>query len=138
MSNFNDFPDDDVFYGQDHTLLEMMLLKKSPEEKKKNYPVRKNLQREMQTLGLDMTDDSLKDSPNGLPKCMSMKFLAVFARKQTQISTFSNKYKYQTNAGRKKRHYHLFFLRASFLPLLVKPTLRIFQWKNVIGLLKNQ
>ena len=70
----NNFPDieDDFFTGKEHTPLRDDAFDKSPEEKIEK--IQGLFQEIMETLGLDLTDDSLKDSPKELQRCMSMKF----------------------------------------------------------------
>jgi GTP cyclohydrolase I len=50
----------------------------------------------METLGLDMTDDSLKDSPKRVAKMyVNEIFGGLLPENKPGISTFSNKYKYR-------------------------------------------
>ncbi len=65
MSNFFE-NDDDVFTGKDHTPLREDAFVKTPEEKIKI--IEEKFAEIMHTLGLDMTDDSLKDSPKRVAK----------------------------------------------------------------------
>ena len=91
MSNFID-NDDDVFTGKDHTPLRDDAFEKSPEEKIKI--IEEKFAEIMQTLGLDMTDDSLKDSPKRVAKMyVNEIFGGLLPENKPGISTFSNKYK---------------------------------------------
>lgn len=60
--------DDDIFTGKDHTPLRDDAFLMSTEEKVEQ--IEGLFSQIMETLGLDMTDDSLKDSPNVWRKCM--------------------------------------------------------------------
>jgi GTP cyclohydrolase I len=60
MQDFLD-NDDDVFTGKEHTPLRADAFDKLPAEKIEI--IQHHFGKIMETLGLDMTDDSLKDSP---------------------------------------------------------------------------
>ena len=64
----NNFPDieDDFFTGKEHTPLHKDAFLLSPDEKIEK--IEKLFGEIMYTLGLDMTDDSLKDSPKRVAK----------------------------------------------------------------------
>ncbi|MBP6577004.1 MAG: GTP cyclohydrolase I, partial [Chryseobacterium sp.] len=86
--------DDDVFTGKDHTPLRPDAFDLKPEEKIKKI---EGLFGEiMQTLGLDMTDDSLKDSPKRVAKMyVNEIFGGLLPENKPGISTFKNQYKYR-------------------------------------------
>lgn len=93
MSNFFE-NDDDVFTGKDHTPLREDAFVKTPEEKIKI--IEEKFAEIMHTLGLDMTDDSLKDSPKRVAKMyVNEIFGGLLPENKPGISTFSNKYKYR-------------------------------------------
>ena len=75
MSNFFE-NDDDVFTGKDHTPLREDAFVKTPEEKIKI--IEEKFAEIMHTLGLDMTDDSLKDSPKRVAKMYVNEIFGVF------------------------------------------------------------
>ena len=58
--------------------------------------IKKDVQRIMQTLGLDLTDDSLKGTPNRVAKMFVQEiFGGLHPDRKPKASTFSNKYKYK-------------------------------------------
>lgn len=57
--------------------------------------IKKNVAEIMQTLGLDMTDDSLKGTPNRVAKMFVKEvFGGLHPKRKPKASTFDNKYKY--------------------------------------------
>ena len=86
--------DDDLFTGKDHTPLRPDAFEKSPEEKIEI--IKHHFHQIMETLGMDMTDDSLKDSPKRVAKMyVNEIFGGLLPENKPGISTFSNKYKYR-------------------------------------------
>lgn len=67
MQDFID-NDDDIFSGKEHTPLRADAFEKTPEEK--INIIEGHFAKIMETLGLDMTDDSLKIPRNAWQKCM--------------------------------------------------------------------
>ncbi len=65
MVDFTD-NDDDIFTGKEHTPIREDAFDKSPQEKIEK--ITELFGEIMETLGLDMTDDSLKDSPKRVAK----------------------------------------------------------------------
>ncbi len=58
--------------------------------------IKKDVQNIMHTLGLDLTDDSLKGTPNRVAKMFVQEiFSGLHPDKMPKASTFGNKYKYQ-------------------------------------------
>lgn len=58
--------------------------------------IKKDIQNIMHTLGLDLTDDSLKGTPNRVAKMFVQEiFSGLHPDKKPKASTFDNKYKYQ-------------------------------------------
>ncbi|HAO06671.1 MAG TPA: GTP cyclohydrolase I FolE, partial [Chryseobacterium sp.] len=93
MVNFTD-NDDDIFTGKEHTPIREDAFDKSPEEKIEK--ITELFGEIMETLGLDMTDDSLKDSPKRVAKMyVNEIFGGLLPENKPGISTFSNKYKYR-------------------------------------------
>ena len=86
--------DDDIFSGREHTPLRDDAFEKSPEEKVEI--IKHHFHQIMETLGMDMTDDSLKDSPGRVAKMyVNEIFGGLLPENRPGISTFSNKYKYR-------------------------------------------
>lgn len=57
--------------------------------------IKKDVQNIMQTLGLDLTDDSLKGTPNRVAKMFVQEiFSGLHPDRKPKASTFDNKYKY--------------------------------------------
>ena len=93
MVDFTD-NDDDIFTGKEHTPIREDAFEKSPEEKIEKITAL--FGEIMETLGLDMTDDSLKDSPKRVAKMyVNEIFGGLLPQNKPGISTFSNKYKYR-------------------------------------------
>lgn len=93
MVDFTD-NDDDIFTGKEHTPIREDAFDKSPEEKIEK--ITELFGEIMETLGLDMTDDSLKDSPKRVAKMyVNEIFGGLLPENKPGISTFSNKYKYR-------------------------------------------
>ena len=58
--------------------------------------IKKDVQNIMTTLGLDLTDDSLKGTPNRVAKMFVQEiFAGLHPDRKPKASTFENKYKYQ-------------------------------------------
>jgi GTP cyclohydrolase I len=93
MVDFTD-NDDDIFTGKEHTPIREDAFDKSPEEKIEK--ITELFGEIMETLGLDMTDDSLKESPKRVAKMyVNEIFGGLLPENKPGISTFSNKYKYR-------------------------------------------
>ncbi|MBC8756099.1 GTP cyclohydrolase I FolE [Kordia sp. YSTF-M3] len=64
-------------------------------DKEKIVSIKKDVAHIMETLGLDMTDDSLKGTPNRVAKMFVQEiFGGLHPDKKPKASTFDNKYKY--------------------------------------------
>ena len=86
--------DDDLFTGKEHTPLREDAFALSPDEKIEK--IQGLFAEIMETLGMDMTDDSLKDSPKRVAKMyVNEIFGGLLPENKPTISTFSNKYKYR-------------------------------------------
>jgi GTP cyclohydrolase I len=93
MVDFTD-NDDDIFTGKEHTPIRKDAFDKSPQEKIEK--ITELFGEIMETLGMDMTDDSLKDSPMRVAKMyVNEIFGGLLPENKPGISTFSNKYKYR-------------------------------------------
>ena len=133
MSNFFE-NDDDVFTGKDHTPLREDAFVKTPEEKIKI--IEEKFAEIMHTLGLDMTDDSLKDSPKRVAKMyVNEIFGGLLPGNKPGISTFSNKYKYRQMLVEKDITVYS-FCEHHFLPIIGKAHVAYISNGDVIGLSK--
>lgn len=78
-------------------------------DEQKIEAIKKNVESILNTLGMDLTDDSLKGTPNRVAKMFVKEiFGGLNPNKKPSSSTFKNNYKYG-NVSRKK-HYSLFYL----------------------------
>ena len=69
----------------------------------------------LNTLGMDLTDDSLKGTPNRVAKMFVKEiFGGLNPNKKPKSSTFANNYKYGEMLVEKK-HYLLLYLRTPFV-----------------------
>lgn len=133
MSNFQDY-DDDSFLGKEHTPLRENAFEKSPLEKQSKI---EGLFHEiMETLGLDMTDDSLKDSPKRVAKMyVNEIFGGLLPENKPSISTFENHYKYNQMLVEKNITVYS-FCEHHFLPIIGKAHVAYISSGKVIGLSK--
>ena len=93
MTDFSDI-EDDFFIGKEHTPLRKDAFLLSPDEKIEK--IEKLFGEIMHTLGLDMTDDSLKDSPKRVAKMyVNEIFGGLLPEIKPGISTFKNQYRYR-------------------------------------------
>ena len=116
----NNFPDieDDFFTGKEHTPLRKDAFEKSPEEK--ITKIQGLFQEIMETLGLDLTDDSLKDSPKRVAKMyVNEIFGGLLPENKPSISTFKNEYKYRQMLVEKEITVYS-FCENHFLPIIGK------------------
>jgi GTP cyclohydrolase I len=91
----------------------------------------------MQTLGMDMTDDSLKDSPKRVAKMyVNEIFGGLLPENKPGISTFSNKYKYRQMLVEKDITVYS-FCEHHFLPIIGKAHVAYISNGEVIGLSKS-
>jgi len=96
----------------------------------------KNVFEMMHTLGMDMTDDSLKDTPNRVAKMWVKEiFVGLHPENRTKISVFENKYKYgemliEKNIGVYSTCEH------HLLPIIGKAHIAYISTGTVIGLSK--
>ena len=126
--------DDDLFTGKDHTPLRPDAFEKSPEEKIEI--IKHHFHQIMETLGMDMTDDSLKDSPKRVAKMyVNEIFGGLLPENKPGISTFSNKYKYRQMLVEKDITVYS-FCEHHFLPIIGKAHVAYISNGEVIGLSK--
>ncbi|RZJ36911.1 MAG: GTP cyclohydrolase I, partial [Chryseobacterium sp.] len=126
--------DDDLFTGKDHTPLREDAFDLSAEEKiKKIEGLFGDI---MHTLGLDMTDDSLKDSPKRVAKMYVKEiFGGLLPENKPGISTFKNQYKYRQMLVEKDITVYS-FCEHHFLPIIGKAHVAYISSGEVIGLSK--
>lgn len=106
----------------------------SPEEKVKL--IEKDFANIMYTLGLDMTDDSLKGTPRRVAKMFVNEiFGGLFPEKAPKASTFENKYKYSEMLVEKNIVLYS-TCEHHFLPIVGRAHVAYISNGNVIGLSK--
>lgn len=132
MENFPD--NDDLFTGKDHTPLRDDAFDMKPEEKIRK--IEKLFEKIMHTLGLDMTDDSLKDSPKRIAKMyVNEIFGGLLPENKPEISTFKNHYKYRQMLVEKDIIVYS-FCEHHFLPIIGKAHVAYISSGEIIGLSK--
>ncbi len=96
MTNNEDFTDEignNHFASSDQTPLRKDAFDKTDDEKIEL--IKKNVENILTTLGMDLTDDSLKGTPNRVAKMFVKEiFGGLNPNKKPSSSTFENKYKY--------------------------------------------
>ena len=133
MVDFTD-NDDDIFTGKEHTPIREDAFEKSPQEKIEK--ITELFGEIMETLGLDMTDDSLKDSPKRVAKMyVNEIFGGLLPENKPGISTFSNKYKYRQMLVEKDITVYS-FCEHHFLPIIGRAHVAYISNGQVIGLSK--
>ena len=126
--------DDDLFTGKEHTPLREDAFLLSPEEKIQK--IEKHFAEIMHTLGMDMTDDSLRDSPKRVAKMyVNEIFGGLLPENKPGISTFTNKYKYRQMLVEKDITVYS-FCEHHFLPIIGKAHIAYISNGEVIGLSK--
>ena len=133
MVDFTD-NDDDIFTGKEHTPIRKDAFDKSPQEKIEK--ITELFGEIMETLGMDMTDDSLKDSPKRVAKMyVNEIFGGLLPENKPGISTFSNKYKYRQMLVEKDITVYS-FCEHHFLPIIGRAHVAYISNGEVIGLSK--
>lgn len=133
MDNSFDFEDDD-FGGNPETPLRNDAFALSPDEKIEK--ITEYFGKIMYTLGLDMTDDSLKDSPKRVAKMYVHEiFGGLLPENNPRISTFKNQYKYRQMLVEKDITVYS-FCEHHFLPIIGKAHVAYISNGHVIGLSK--
>src|SRR5690606_36632847 len=126
--------DDDVFTGKDHTPLRDDAFAKSTDEKIEI--IQHHFHQIMETLGMDMTDDSLKDSPKRVARMyVNEIFGGLLPENKPRISTFSNKYKYRQMLVEKDITVYS-FCEHHFLPIIGRAHVAYISNGEVTGLSK--
>ena len=96
----------------------------------------KNVLEMMQTLGMDMTDDSLRDTPKRVAKMWVKEiFAGLHPENRTKISVFENKYKYGEMLIEKNIGVHS-TCEHHLLPVVGKAHIAYISNGTVIGLSK--
>lgn len=136
----SDFPpeaidnDDDIYTGNSNTPMRHDAFKLNPDEK--IAKIQGLFGEIMQTLGLDMTDDSLKDSPKRVAKMyVNEIFGGLLPENKPTISTFKNQYKYRQMLVEKDITVYS-FCEHHFLPIIGKAHVAYISNGQVIGLSK--
>lgn len=98
--------------------------------------IKKDVQNIMDTLGLDLTDDSLKGTPNRVAKMFVQEiFGGLHPDRKPKASTFSNKYKY--NEMLVEKNITLYSTcEHHFLPIVGKAHIAYISKGTVVGLSK--
>ncbi|MGB6048801.1 MAG: GTP cyclohydrolase I FolE [Flavobacteriales bacterium] len=90
----------------------------------------------METLGLDLTDDNLRDTPQRVAKMFVREvFSGLDERNSPRITTFENNYGYSEMLVEKDITLHS-FCEHHFLPIIGKVHVAYFPGKKVVGLSK--
>jgi len=132
--NYDIENDDDLFTGKDHTPLRKDAFEKSPLEKMEI--IQEHFHAIMETLGMDMTDDSLKGSPKRVAKMyVNEIFGGLLPENKPGISTFSNKYKYRQMLVEKDISFYS-NCEHHFVPIIGKAHVAYIGKDKVIGLSK--
>lgn len=112
--------DNSMEEGEDHfsnnakTPLKENAFEKSDDEK--ILIIQDHVSEILETLGMDLTDDSLKGTPLRVAKMFVNEiFGGLHPNKKPKASTFDNSYKYGEMLVEKK-HYPLLYLRTSLTP----------------------
>jgi len=126
--------DDDVYTGNPNTPLRPDAFDLSPQ--KKMEKIEKLFGEIMDTLGMDMSDDSLKDSPKRVAKMyVNEIFGGLLPENKPKISTFKNQYKYRQMLVEKDITVYS-FCEHHFLPIIGKAHVAYISNGKVIGLSK--
>ncbi len=105
-------------------------------EEEKIAVIRQHFGKIMKTLGLDMNDDSLRDTPQRVAKMFVKEvFSGLDERNFPTITTFANTYGYTEMLVEKDITLHS-FCEHHFLPIIGKAHVAYFPGKKVVGLSK--
>ena len=105
-------------------------------DEQKIEEIQEYMKKIMYTLGLDLTDDSLKGTPYRIAKMYVKEiFAGLHPQKKPEIKVFENKYKYQEMLVEKRISYHS-FCEHHFLPIIGKAHVGYISNGKVIGLSK--
>ncbi|RQP14388.1 MAG: GTP cyclohydrolase I FolE [Chryseobacterium sp.] len=126
--------DDDIFTGKEHTPLRPDAFALSADEKVEK--IEKLFGEIMHTLGLDMADDSLKDSPKRVAKMYVKEiFGGLLPENKPAVSTFDNHYKYRQMLVERDITVYS-FCEHHFLPIIGRAHVAYISNGTVIGLSK--
>ncbi len=132
--NFEEHNDDDIFTGGEQTPIRPDAFDLTPEEKIGR--IEKSFFDIMTTLGMDMNDDSLRNSPKRVAKMFVNEiFGGLLPENKPSISMFSNKFKYRQMLVEKDIKVYS-FCEHHFLPIIGKAHVAYISNGQVIGLSK--
>jgi GTP cyclohydrolase IA len=131
--NYDD-NDDHLSHNIEHTPLREDAFALSPEEKIEK--IQASFKEIMLTLGLDLNDDSLKDSPKRVAKMFVNEiFGGLLPENKPNISTFDNHYRYNQMLVEKDITVYS-FCEHHFLPIIGRAHVAYISNGQVIGLSK--
>ncbi|SMC62475.1 GTP cyclohydrolase I FolE [Cellulophaga tyrosinoxydans] len=105
-------------------------------DEEKILKIKDNVSQIMETLGLDLTDDSLKGTPNRVAKMFVNEiFSGLHPKRQPKSSTFENKYKYGEMLVEKNITLYS-TCEHHFLPIVGKAHVAYISNGTVVGLSK--
>lgn len=111
-------------------------VRKALSDDEKMAVIRQHFGKIMETLGLDMNDDSLRDTPQRVAKMFVKEiFSGLDERNFPSITTFENNYGYSEMLVEKDITLHS-FCEHHFLPIIGKAHVAYFPGKKVVGLSK--
>jgi GTP cyclohydrolase I len=109
---------------------------KTPSDEEKIEAIRQHFAKIMETLGLDLTDDSLRDTPQRVARMFVQEiFSGLDDRNYPAITTFANTYGYAEMLVEKDITLHS-FCEHHFLPIIGKVHVGYFPGAKVVGLSK--
>jgi GTP cyclohydrolase I len=109
---------------------------KTPSDEEKIEAIRQHFAKIMETLGLDLTDDSLCDTPQRVARMFVQEiFSGLDHRNYPAITTFANTYGYAEMLVEKDITLHS-FCEHHFLPIIGKVHVGYFPGAKVVGLSK--
>jgi len=133
MNNFH-HNNNDIYVDNKNTPIREDAFLLSPDEK--ITQIEYHFSEIMQILGLDMNDDSLKDSPKRVAKMyVNEIFGGLLPENKPEISTFKNQYKYRQMLVEKDITVYS-FCEHHFLPIIGKAHVAYISKGKVIGLSK--
>ncbi len=131
--HFEQMGDDHASSSEDTPLVESAF-ELSDEEK--IAKIRENVSQIMETLGLDLSDDSLKGTPNRVAKMFVNEiFAGLHPKRKPKSSTFDNKYKYGEMLVEKNITLYS-TCEHHFLPIVGRAHVAYISNGNVVGLSK--
>lgn len=126
--------DDDLYTGNPDTPLRADAFDITPEEK--ISIIETHFKQIMETLGMDLEDDSLQDSPKRVAKMyVNEIFGGLLPENKPKISVFENQYKYRQMLVEKNITVYS-FCEHHFLPIIGKAHVAYISNGKVIGLSK--